>query len=137
MALELEPLDPQFEEEMLQDVRFGRSRLLKLLAGGVFGLATGLILKQEPASAQHVWPTYCFGVPVCHYCNGYTCYTYCWNAGYQGCPTQSQCWLHCDEPNSRIFRCCDWREQFPGYAEHTCVCGEVVEYRRCDDPLWP
>lgn len=132
LAPEVVPAPPvDRDQAVLEDVPFGRNRFLKWLGAGLFGIATGMILKQEPAAAQHIGPHYpCFGLQSCHYCSGYACTQYCWSVGYLGCPTGAQCWLSCNTGNNWVYRCCDYKEQFPGYAEHECVCGGIID-RRC------
>lgn len=104
-----------------------RSRFLKVVGGGLFGAATSLVIRQEPAFAQHLatpWP--CYGYPECHYCEsgGSYCTSYCWwphSPGNGHCHTTNQYWDTCTT-NGNWYRCRDWHEQFPGYAAHHCLC---------------
>lgn len=99
-----------------------RSRALKVIGGAVFGVASGLLFRSEPAFAQHEGPlTPCYGYPRCHYCDGGYCWKYCWWPHQGGhCPSGIQYWEQCY--NGTRWRCRDWHEQFPGYLEHHCVC---------------
>jgi hypothetical protein len=123
----------QYEDAPIADAGAGerwltRNRFLKAVGGGVFGAATSMVIRQEPAFAQHLpTPSPCVGYPECHYCeaNGSYCTSYCWwphSIPVQNhCHTELQYWETCTT-NGNWYRCRDWHEQFPGYSEHHCLC---------------
>lgn len=111
------------EAALARDVRFGRSRALRVLAGGLFGLATGLVLRARPASAHHLaepWP--CYGGPRCHCCNGRYCCSDCHAHSFLGCQSGGQCWNYYPVPyQGYYYRCCDWHELYAG-QHYLCIC---------------
>jgi hypothetical protein len=103
-------LDERRAESALDGVRFGRSRALAILGGGLVGLSTRLFVPAE-ARASHVGPPPpCFGFPKCHCCSDRatcclnSCYWHTWHD--HGCPTNLQCWVSCRQ--GALYRCCDW-----------------------------
>jgi hypothetical protein len=113
----------ELDATQLEDVRFGRNRVLKALGTAFFGLVAHRLVTAAPAEAQHNTPPGpCFGFPRCHYCYGDTCTQYChWHSvPHSHCPSGGQCWYGC--ANGLLYRCCDWHEQFPGHEHHHCLC---------------
>jgi hypothetical protein len=111
--------------QTLDDVPFGRNRLLALAGGVIFGLATRMVA--DPAYAAHdqagIWP--CFGYGICHCCSGtWCCGFYCdptYNHGH--CPSGGQCWYTCG--CFQTYQCCDWHVLGTGEQTH-CICKAVV-----------
>jgi hypothetical protein len=109
-------------EHELEHVTFGRSRMLRRMGTGLFGVVTGVLLKAAPAEATHTGVPYpCYGYDKCHHCYYEHCTQYCTGVSYAGCHTGVQCWTTC-APNHYRYRCCDWRERFPGGTSHYCIC---------------
>jgi hypothetical protein len=107
-------------ERELDEVPFGRNRLLKVLGAGVFGLATRMVLRSEPALA--VTPPYpCYGYNKCHNCYYEYCTEYCHYSSFEGCQSGTQCWQTCAS-NHYLYRCCDYEEKLPGGSTHPCIC---------------
>jgi hypothetical protein len=103
-----------------------RSRLLKAFGGGLFAFSTGMLVRADPALAQHnPPPSPCFGFPECHYCTQSNCTQYCWwphSRGNGHCPYgYNQYWETCTS-SGNWWRCRDWHEQFPGHSAHHCLC---------------
>lgn len=118
--------------EKLGDSKFSRSKLLTAMGGGLVAAATGVLTRVQPAFAQHEAPPVpCGGYQKCHYCedcrNGSYCTQYCsWPQPSHAEPVQNHCysgkqyWDTCY--NGKWYRCRDFHEQFPGYADHHCLC---------------
>jgi hypothetical protein len=125
LAADVPTLDERdFSSDELGKVRFGRSRFLSGLGAMLFGYTTALLVRADPALAQHLaipWP--CEGFGECHYCNGSLCTNYCSWPGppHTHCRSGGQYWETCT-PAGSLYRCRDWHEQFPGYALHHCIC---------------
>ncbi len=115
------------EDEILDLLE--RSRFLAVAGAALTGLATGRVLRAEPALARHN-PVQgpCQGGDrsewgACHYCDGSICTSYCSWPGppHSHCPSGGQYWEVCTTNGNR-YRCRDWHEKFPGYDSHHCVC---------------
>lgn len=111
------------DDEHLSRVRFGRSRFLRILGVGLFGLATGMVAAPELAEAAPT-PYPCSGAPGCNNCRGARCAN-CSRAYTCG---GSQCWTTAVPNGSckEIYRCCDWYNR----RGRVCVCRGYVG-RRC------
>ena len=109
------------EASLEGETRFGRNRILKLLGGGLFGLATGMLLRSSPAHAYHLQTPYpCHDGPRCHCCNGRYCCSDCHgHTFWLGCPSGEQCWNV--YTGGYKYRCCDWHELYGGY-HYLCIC---------------
>jgi hypothetical protein len=85
------------DESVVFRTRFGRSRLLATLGGGLLA-AAGLFV---PEAARADPPAPCYGYDQCGCCNDGTypgthcCLSGCQYTGSLGCPGGSQCWLAC------------------------------------------
>jgi hypothetical protein len=121
---------PEGGRDPLAEVPFGRNRFLAWLGAGVFGTATGLILRSEPADAHHTTgtPYPCRVYRRCHRCSGSRCTYKCYRSRNSECPTGGQCWF--TRTRRGLYRCCDWRTTVGG-RRRWCVCsGKVRVVRR-------
>lgn len=118
------------DQALLDEVPFGRNRFLRCLAGAVFGTATALVLRNEPAEAHHFgvpWP--CEGFERCHHCDGRICTAYCSWYDHSHCRSGGQCWNTCVYPAGNLYRCCDWHQKLPETSLYHCIC--VQSWGRC------
>jgi hypothetical protein len=129
-AIAMEPpvLAAQASEQ--EAVRFGRSRMLKVLGGALFGAVSQSILKATPAWASHQGPPGpCHSLQKCHSCVGSTCnLATCGYYGYLGCESSGQCWQACY--SNCTWNCCDW--WFTSGSEwKSCICGVCIAGTHC------
>jgi len=109
------------DDALLSEVPFGRSRFLKVLGSGLAGFAVQMAYRAEPAQAAHVGPPPpCYGYRKCHACHNGNCTRDCTYVGYMGCPSGRACWTGCY--GGRRYKCCDYKERFPGGSTHNCLC---------------
>lgn len=103
----------------LDDIPFGRNRLLATIGAAAVGLA-GRSITPEVASAYHgPEPPGCYGYGECHCCSGCTCCSEgCENWGDVGCHTNLQCWFTCI--GTTLYKCCDWKS--PAGPQIFCIC---------------
>jgi hypothetical protein len=112
--------------QTLDAVPFGRSRLLALVGGAVFGLATRIVAP-DPAYAAHdysaIWP--CAGYGICHCCSGTWCCGFYCDPGYEHghCSSGGQCWYTCG--CFQMYQCCDWHVFGTNQQQH-CICKAIV-----------
>ena len=110
-------------EAIVNDVPFGRRRIVALLGGGLAALSMKLFVP-EAADANHQ-PTGapCSGFGACHCCNVTNCcQAGCyWNNTHSHCPSGTQCWTGC-LPGG-LYRCCDWHV---GNDFTHCICRAQV-----------
>jgi hypothetical protein len=113
--------ESELDEVDLADVPFGRNQLARVLGTALFGSVGTVLLRSAPAEAKHQsTPAYCDpGFPRCHQCYQETCSANCY--GPQGqCRSGGNCWNTCRAHT--LWRCCDWRERYPGTSTHACTC---------------
>lgn len=113
-----------FEERTLplDQIRFGRSRLLALVGGAIVGVAVRAVAPEVAAAADYP----CFGPPTCAQCAGSTCSEYGCTAHDGACPgTTLNCWYTCYL--GCYYRCCDWDSQ-AGF----CSCRGLVNAPDCN-----
>lgn len=110
--------------DVLEGVRFGRSRLL---AGGgavLTALATRMWFADAVVAAP---PNGCFGYDRCPSCSGATCTSSGCTRLYCCCPPSgvaNQCWQTCAYEGSTLYRfkCCDWTTS----SGTRCICRGYV-----------
>jgi hypothetical protein len=108
-----------------------RSRMLRWLGAGVFGVAvTAALPRGARADVAVISSTCgttlspCYGYPLCPYgCIGCCrndinfCDPHC-NGGYLGCPSGNVCWYSC--VSHRLHKCCDCR------SSRACICHFIL-----------
>jgi len=116
-------------EQRLAGDPLSRSRVLRWLGAGVFGMAVGGLLPKGAradvatitASCAMSSKSPCYGYSLCGGLCTACCRSdiaYCdphCNGGYLGCPNGSVCWYSC--VNTYMHRCCDCRG-----SSGPCIC---------------
>lgn len=105
-----------FDAERLDQLRIGRSELLKKLGAGLFGIAGLLIM---PASARAGHRTVCHGLPPCSCCvwGPGCCHNEC-HVCDCGCQAGTYCWYTCY--HGEAWKCCDF--MYPDPPTNYCIC---------------
>jgi hypothetical protein len=125
-------IEDALDEQHLSQVRFGRSRFLRVLSLGLFGLATGLVAAPQRASAAPATSPSCGSLPRCSSCSGdgrcnpgIKCTksnSTCKSRDFKG---QVNCWFSSiQRPDGSYdqWKCCDWYE----HGSNHCVCAGYV-----------
>ncbi len=107
----------EFEPVLLDNVPFGRSRFMALVAGVVTMLGVRMVLPPAARAYHGDDPFPCFGYGSCHCCVGtLCCEPFCSYTTWLGCPSGGQCWYSCY--CGYVWHCCDWDDG----QGHRCIC---------------
>jgi hypothetical protein len=124
-------VEDALNEQDLSQVRFGRSRFLRVLSLGLFGLATGLVADPQSAYAEPTTSPDCGSLSPCSSCSSDgTCTaskctksnSTCKGRGFKG---QVNCWSSAilrDDGRYDQWKCCDWYE----HGVNHCYCAGYV-----------
>jgi len=109
LVLDLEKL------ETLEQVPFGRNRLLAGVGAGLFAAATALV---APGRGSATTPYPCFGFDACVCCSGSTCCDGSCSPLSTSCPSADHhCWITCGCGFN--YQCCDW---YYANGPNNCIC---------------
>jgi hypothetical protein len=112
-------IERDLDDERLSQVRFGRSRFLRILGIGLFGLAAGLASTQEAEARPASKPPSCGVSPECRGCRGAKCEgKHCrpFDGGCTGDGDGEHCWTSTEERTDGsgcydVYKCCDYRQK--------------------------
>lgn len=121
------------DDVSLQRIRFGHNRFLKRLGVAMFGLAIRLAMPDEAEAHHNGSPSPCYGYNECHGCYSSGGCPSCTaintvGANYCNGPEGTNgynCWYTYTPPN-RLYKCCDYKQDFPGGGYVSCLCRTYI-----------
>ena len=110
-------------EQAMDEVPFGRNRLLAAAGGLLFGLAASMSGKSSVAWAGCGDNGVCVDFPKCCCCSGSRCCVPGWNPTTTCWSNNEFCWQTCNTAAGVLMRCCDWRR---GTSNDYCICRTAI-----------